>query len=99
LRENILPLQFQDLKLPISRGTFHFGSAPGFFAYVPVAGIRSGAFQGVCHLILHRFTFPSTGHIFILRVLRLFASRRMAKIEIKRERGSNARLAGFRVWH
>jgi hypothetical protein len=85
--------------LAISRGTSYFGSAPGFFAHVPVAGIRTGAFQGVCHLILHRFTFPSTGHIFILRGLCVFVSRRMAKIEIKRERGSNARLAGFRVRH
>jgi hypothetical protein len=44
---------------------------------VAVAGMRNRTLQGVCHLFLHRFTFPSTGHIFILRVLRVLASRRM----------------------
>jgi hypothetical protein len=28
---------------------------------------RAGAFEGICHLFLHRFTFPTSGHISILR--------------------------------
>ena len=87
LRENTLALQTQHLALSFSRGVLGRRYAPVLFAHVAVVGSRSGALQDVCHLLLHRFTFPSTGHIFILRAHRGIASRRMTRVEPERERG------------
>jgi hypothetical protein len=63
LRENMLALQIQRLSLTFAGGTVLRSRAPLIIgrkicAYFP---------QGICHLLLHGFTFPTTSHIFILR--------------------------------
>jgi hypothetical protein len=60
LRQNVFPLQIQ--RLPV---TFIGSAFPG--NCLPLVVIhRAGAFEGICHLFLHRFTFPTSGHISIL---------------------------------
>ena len=44
------------------------------FADKLVAGVHLRLLQCICHLLLHGFTFPTTSHIFILRVFRRVAS-------------------------
>jgi len=56
-------------------GAVLFRYASSVFAYVFVAGLDLRLLQGICHLLLHGFTFPTTSHIFILRGFCPIASR------------------------
>jgi hypothetical protein len=67
LRKNVLALQVERLFLSFVYSTLLFGRAPILFTHIAVAAASASIRQGICHLLLHRFTFPTTGHIFILR--------------------------------
>jgi len=61
LRQYIFALQIERLPVTFAGSTF-------LRSYLPLVVIhRAGAIEGICHLFLHRFTFPTSGHIFILR--------------------------------
>ena len=75
LRENVFALKVQSLFLPFGCGSPLSGLPSFFLTHLCLSGARGLAFGGICHLLFHRFTFPTTRHIFILRA---YAKRRTA---------------------
>ena len=57
LREDILPLQVKRLTLPRMLGAVQFSHPPGLVAHKAFAEAAFGVLQGICHLLLHAFTF------------------------------------------
>jgi len=67
LRKDVFALKVERLSLPLGCGAFFGGEAPFFFTHWNLSGTRRFLLGGVRHLLFHRFTFPTAGHIFILR--------------------------------
>jgi hypothetical protein len=100
--QNAFPLQIEYLflALPFTCAIYSAHWRRTFLADKAVAGFDLRLLQGTCHLFLHGFTFPTTSHIFILRVA-LAASRpaKVTRLTPNELEDSHARLADFFVWH
>ena len=66
LRQNVFALKIQCLFLPLCNST-PLNSKPSFFFPHRDLFWTRLLFGGVRYLLLHRFTFPTARHIFILR--------------------------------
>jgi hypothetical protein len=97
LRKNILPLQHKSLFLPLFDGANFIGGAPLIFTHEATGCLSF--LRSICHLFLHRFTFPSASHIFILRGFGRIASLRMDLASCEVGGIKDACLADRGVWH
>jgi len=59
-------LQLERLFLPRFHSSYLVRRATLIFADKPFTGTNIRLLQCIRHLLLHRFTFPTTSHIFIL---------------------------------
>ena len=63
-------MKVERLSLAFGCGALFGSLPPFFFTHWNLSGARGLALGSVCHLLFHRFTFPTAGHIFILRAIR-----------------------------
>ena len=64
LRKDVFLLQLKRLLLPGAAGTILLRYAAGFRPVEAVHRRNRDSLLYACHLFLHGFTFPATGHIF-----------------------------------